>query len=470
METTLTYRIAPTMLRSGGVYGNMFMLWADPTDFMRSLYDHFGDIVPIGGRHPKYVFAFGPARNQEIFTNTTVFQNYSFDDIPYFAHSKAYARELTLGLGFLNGTEHRERRRLLRPSFSRESVNKFTDVFVSMTENMLASWKDRDTIEVFPELENLIVDMGLHTLMGLEPSPTAERVKKLFDEVFTLVFSISYGFLPVNIPGTAYYRAGVATQKLSVEITKLIEQKQQAGAQGDDILSQLVRLQAENPDFTMENLIGSAAGIFRGMYPNVASALVCAFLLLALHPGIMEDVLQEIHDQLHGRTPTAEDLDCLVLLDAVIMETLRILPPAYWIARISRAPFVLGGQEFPLGSTVLLSPFVTQRMADVYPEPDRFLPRRWIGVRHQPYAFIPFAVGVRQCLGQFYTINLCKAVMTTILQRYSLSLIPHTKLDFVGTRRPAPRPGTFMKIGPPGVPVVPEGLGGNYRRFVNLND
>jgi cytochrome P450 len=206
------------------------------------------------------------------------------------------------------------------------------------------------------------------------------------------------------------------------------------------------------------------------MYPNVASALVCAFLLLALHPEIMEDVLHEIHDQLHGRTPTAEDLDCLVLLDAVIMETLRILPPAYWIARISRAPFVLGEQEFPLGSTVLLSPFVTQRMADVYPEPDRFLPRRWIGIRHQPYAFIPFAVGVRQCLGQFYTINLCKAVMTTILQRYSLSLMPRTKLDFVGTRRPAPRPGTFMKIGPPGVPVMPEGLGGNYRRFVKLND
>jgi cytochrome P450 len=274
----------------------------------------------------------------------------------------------------------------------------------------------------------------------------------------------------LNIPGTAYYRAGVATQKLSVEMMKLIEQKRQAGSQGDDILSQLVRLQADNPGFTMEDLIGSAAGIFRGMYPNVASALVCAFLLLALHPKITEDVLQEIHDQLHGRTPTSEDLDHLVLLDAVIMETLRILPPAYWIARISRAPFVLGGNEFPLGSTVLLSPFVTQRMEDIYPEPDRFLPRRWIGMRHQPYAFIPFAVGARQCLGQFYTINLCKAVMATILQRYSLSLISHTKLDFVGTRRPAPRTGTFMKIRPPGELVVPEGLVGNYRHFVNLND
>ena len=156
------------------------------------------------------------ARNQEIFTDTTVFQAYSFDDISYFAHSKTMARELTLGLGFLNGTEHRERRRLLRPSFSRESVNKFTDGFVSLTENMLSSWKGRETIEVFPELENLIVDMGLQTLMGLEPSPTADKVKKLFDEVFTLVFSISYGFFPVDIPGTAYHRVGIASQKLSV--------------------------------------------------------------------------------------------------------------------------------------------------------------------------------------------------------------------------------------------------------------
>jgi cytochrome P450 len=470
MEKTLAYQIAPAMLRSTGLYGNMFMLWAAPTDFMQSIYDHFGDVVPMGGRHSKYVFAFGPARNQEIFSNTTVFQNYSFDDFPFLEHSKIMARELTLGLGFLNGTEHRERRRLLRPSFSRESVDQFTQVFVSLTENRLTSWKGREAIEIFPELEDLIVDIGLHTLMGLEPSPTADEVKKLFDEVFSLVFSIAYGFFPFDLPGTAYHRAGVATQKLTVALTELIEQKRQAGAHGDDILSQLVRLQAENPDFSMANLIGSAAGIFRGMYPNVASALVCAFILLALHPQIMEEVLQEIQDQLHGRNPTAEDLDCLKLLDAVIMETLRILPPAYWIARISRAPFVLGGHEFPLGSTVLLSPFVTQRMPEVYPEPDRFLPRRWIGVRHLPYAFIPFAVGVRQCLGQFYTIHLCKAVMATILQRYSLALLPHTKLDFIGTRRPAPGSGTFMKVGPVGIPPAPKDLRGNYRQFVNLGD
>ena len=56
------------------------------------------------------------------------------------------------------------------------------------------------------------------------------------------------------------------------------------------------------------------------------------------------------------------------------------------------------------------------------------------------------------------------------LQRYSLSLIPHTKLDFVGTRRPAPGPGTFMKIGPVGTPTAPKDLRGNYRHFIKLDD
>jgi cytochrome P450 len=109
-------------------------------------------------------------------------------------------------------------------------------------------------------------------------------------------------------------------------------------------------------------------------------------------------------------------------------------------------------------------------MPEVYPEPDRFLPQRWIGVRHQPYAFIPFAAGVRRCLGATYAINLCKIVIATIFQRYSISFLPHSKLDILGLRRPVPRAGTLMKIDRPGVPILPADLGGNYRCFVCLDD
>ena len=130
MVNTFSNRVTPSLARIGGTYGNMLLFWASPTDYMQSLYDNFGDVVPIGYR-PKNVFAFGPDRNQEILTNTDVFQNHSFDDISYIAHSKEYARELTMGLGFMNGPEHRQRRRLLRPSFLKESVSQYTGILVS---------------------------------------------------------------------------------------------------------------------------------------------------------------------------------------------------------------------------------------------------------------------------------------------------------------------------------------------------
>lgn len=468
MGATFSYRITPSLSRVGGLYGNILLFWSSPTDYMQSLYDHFGDVVPLGYK-PKNVFVFGPARNREILTNPEVFENHTFDDITYFQHSKEYARELALGLGFLNGPAHAERRRLLRPSFLKESVSQYTPTFVDLTERMIASWDKRETMEIVPEFMNLAVSMGLKTLMGLDPSPAADKVKALFEEMFALVFSLTYAFFPVDLPGTTYRKAGIATQKLSAAVTELIAQKRREGVDGDDILSQLIRRQDENPDFTLPDLIGTVTGLFRGMYPNVASALSCIITLLALHPKVTEEVLQEINDRLQGRNPGPEDLDHLPLLEGVVMEALRLLPPAYWLIRISRAPYTLGGHEFPTGTNVLLSPFVTQRMPEIYPEPDRFIPRRWIGVQHQPFTFIPFAGGIRHCLGSVYNLHLCMTVMATLLQRYSLSLLPNTQLDLVGSRRAFPKDGTLLKIGRPGVPVLPANLTGNYTRFINMN-
>lgn len=468
MGATLSYHMTSSLSRIGGTYGNILLFFSSPTEYMQSLYDHYGEVVPLGYT-PKNVFVFGPERNKEILTNPEVFQNHSFEDISYFQHSKEYARELALGLGFLNGPAHRERRRLLQPSFLRESVDEYTPSFVALTKRMMDSWGQSETFEIVPEFMELSVSMGLKTLMGLDPSPTADKVKALFEEMFGLVFSLPYALFPINLPGTTYRRAIVATQKLSAAVTELIEHKRATGVEGDDMLAQLIRLQDENPDFTVPDLIGTVTGLFRGMYPNIASALVCITLLLALHPNITEEVLQEINDQLQGRTITAEDLDHLPLLEGVVMETLRMLPPQYWLVRISRTPHVLNGYEFPAGSNVLLSPYVTHRMPELYPDPHRFNPHRWIGTQHKPFSFIPFAGGVRHCLGSVYSLHLCMIVTATLLQRYSVSLLPRTKLDLIGLRRAFPRDGTRLKLGRPGVPVLPDDLTGNYTRFVSVN-
>jgi hypothetical protein len=60
-------------------------------------------------------------------------------------------------------------------------------------------------------------------------------------------------------------------------------------------------------------------------------------------------------------------------------------------------------------------------------------------------------------------------VIATMLQRYSVSLLPGTKLDFVGLRRAFPRDGTQVKLDRPGVSVLPPDLTGNYTRFINVS-
>jgi cytochrome P450 len=338
---------------------------------------------------------------------------------------------------------------------------------VTLTEQFISDWDRRSSLEIYPEIENLVIRIGLQTLLGLESSAAAMRLKDLLEELFDVMYSIKYVLSPYNLPGGPYQRSIAVSRQLSQAMRDLVAEKQAAGLHGEDVLSQLIRLMDSSPDFSLDDLLGTTMGIFRGMYPNAATALVCSFLLLALFPSSAEEVVQELCSRLHGRPPTDEDLDHLPLLEGVILESMRLLPPVYWIPRIARAPFALGGWEFAAGTNIFLSPYVTHRMPEIYPDPDSFLPKRWIGARQNTYAYLPFSAGPRRCIGATFALKMMKVVMATILQRYSLSLPDRARLDFLGMRRPVPRSGTTVRIEPAGPPAVSVGLRGNFRNFVN---
>jgi len=467
MTPTFSYGISRPLIHSG-IYGNLLLFSLNATTYMQTLYKVDGDVVPVS-RDRKYVFAFGSEHNQTVLSNTDVFHNHTYEDIPYLSRSTSYARELTTGLAFLNGEAHRHRRRQMMPYFHREWTARYSDVMVRLTSDFISGWSRRESMEIYPEIEDLVIRIGLQTLLGLESSAAAMRLKVLLEELFDVMYSIEYVLTPYNLPGGPYQRSIEVSRELSHAMKELVAEKRAANLQGDDILSQLVHIMEISPDFTLDDLLGTTMGIFRGMYPNAATALVCSFLLLALFPDVAGEVLQELQDRLHGAPPSNDDLDNLPLLEGVILEGMRLLPPVYWIPRIARAPFALGRQEFAEGTTIFLSPYVTHRIPQIYQDPDHFLPKRWIGARQITYAYIPFSAGPRRCIGATYAMNLMKIVMATILQRHSLSLPDHIRLDFLGIRRPVPRAGTMMRIGPAGCPSRPADLRGNFRNFVSYN-
>ena len=120
-------------------------------------------------------------------------------------------------------------------------------------------------------------------------------------------------------------------------------------------------------------------------------------------------------------------------LDAVCKETLRIRPVVPIVARHLREPFSVMGHELPPGTVVAPCIYLTQRRADVYPEPDHFRPERFLEGAPDTYAWLPFGGGVRRCLGAAFAQMEMRVVLRTILSTVRLTAA-ETQFDEVSRR------------------------------------
>ena len=130
-------------------------------------------------------------------------------------------------------------------------------------------------------------------------------------------------------------------------------------------------------------------------------------------------------------------------LDRVVNESLRLWPPGFISGRRATNDFEFEGHTVPGGSIVLYSAYVTQRMPELWPDPDRFLPDRWIDLEVDPYAFAPFGGGYRRCIGFSFATQELKVLLVEVLRRVEMTGL-----------RPAVEPTGVAAISPKGgVPV-----------------
>eukprot|EP00741_Cyanophora_paradoxa_P025802 tig00000396_g24897.t1 len=115
-------------------------------------------------------------------------------------------------------------------------------------------------------------------------------------------------------------------------------------------------------------------------HETTMSALTFCMALVARYPETQDLIVGELDAQLAGRPPSFDDLKGLVVLEAAMKETLRLYPPTHQLAREAPPGGVTLGEYFiPGGRWVFLAPWQLHRMEEVFPEPERFDPRRWLG-------------------------------------------------------------------------------------------
>ena len=146
------------------------------------------------------------------------------------------------------------------------------------------------------------------------------------------------------------------------------------------------------------------AGLFmQAATETTASLIGWALLHLSGRQDLWERLQEE--NRATGEASVSHDLlKSLEFHQAVITESLRITPPVWFISRVVAEECVIGKLRLPIGSRIVLSPWVTQRSKTSFKDPLAFSPERWVenprGLNRG--SFFPFGLGGRICIGESY--------------------------------------------------------------------
>jgi len=118
--------------------------------------------------------------------------------------------------------------------------------------------------------------------------------------------------------------------------------------------------------------------------------------------------------------------------EKVIKESLRLYPPVPSFSRIALEDHLIGSHPVSRNMTLIISPYVTHRLAQHWDNPYEFDPDRFGKERsdgRSPFAYIPFAAGPRSCIGSNLALMVSKLVIALIMQRYDLTLVPGQSME-----------------------------------------
>ncbi|MGC4090907.1 MAG: cytochrome P450 [Polyangiaceae bacterium] len=442
-----------------GRSGNLLQFAIDPVRYVGTLFERYGRIavlvrgstrlVSIERGVPATVFLYGPELNRALLTGHDEFHKSAlsgplYPQEPINERRQPLTRLLT-GLFHVNGDAHRQHRRLLMPAFHKSRIETYRNDMVEIAESVLSGYRHDTVRDICPDMMELTLRVATKTLFGADLGEAGVRVGRALHDWLNL-FRLSAA-LPWDGPFIPYRRWLNVSRSIDAQLVDILAQRRKTGFSGSDMLSMLMEARDENGgQLSEDELIGHAGVIFAAGHETSSHALSWTMLLLSQHPRILSDLYDELDGVLHGDAPRVDQLASLPLLERVVKESLRILPPVPFNHRVVGVETELGGHRLPRNTEVITSIYHTQRMPDLFENPTHFLPGRWAGLDPGPYAYNPFGTGPRMCIGATFALMEIKIVLALLVQRFRFELAPGSKVNRFLSITMAPRPGLKMRI------------------------
>lgn len=447
--------------------GGLMRFFRDPIGTVHSLRER-GDVVALAEGDPRLVAAFGAAHHRTVLSDSQRFHNYavSMFGVP----AKAPVRRLMNALTSMNGEQHKRHRRLMMPAFTKSAIDGYRDSMVTVCEASLARWKPGTTVDMAHEMVELTLVAAMQSLFGLDRENEASELGHMGMKILEGLTDVRNMLFPFDLPGTPFRKYMQVCGDAEQRFRAIIQTRREMKHRPRDVLSTLIDAHDEDGSrLTDDELVGHTCVLFIAGHETSAFTLSWTMRLLAQHPRVLADLVDELEGALHGDAPTVAQLANLPLLDAVIRESMRLLPPTpFLFIRQAIEAFTLGRYDLPRDAQIILSPYIAHRDPVLFPEPMRFRPERWKTVDPGPYEYIPLGAGPRLCIGAGFARQLVPIALATIVQRFRFSVVDDITIDRkIQGITLGPTPGIPMRIEAPHRRFTPAArIRGNVREMV----
>uniref|UniRef100_A0A8C9DBX7 unspecific monooxygenase n=1 Tax=Panthera leo TaxID=9689 RepID=A0A8C9DBX7_PANLE len=181
----------------------------------------------------------------------------------------------------------------------------------------------------------------------------------------------------------------------------------------------------------LELVAQSIMFIFAG-YETTSTSLSFLVYELATHPDVQQKLQEEIDATFPDKAPPTYDaLVQMEYLDMVLNEALRLYPIVGRLERVCKRDVEISGVFIPKGAVVMVPTFTLHRDLDLWPEPEEFCPERFNKKNKDsinPYIYLPFGTGPRNCIGMRFAIMNMKLALVRVLQNFSFKPCKETQI------------------------------------------
>ncbi len=335
---------------------------------------------------------------------------------------------LVLGNGLVtsSGELWKRHRRIIQPIFHRSRMAAMADRMVQVGEQRLADWARHEgqPVNIAAEMMQLALEVISQTMFTTSMTQHIDQINQSLGVSLRYAFNSFHNPLrfPLWVPTARNREFRAAMQYMDGLIYALLAERRRTGTRHGDLLDLLLQARDEETGTGLsdQELRDEALTIFAAGHETTANALAWTWYLLATHPEAKARFHEEVDRVLQGRTPTAGDLAHLPYTRAVFDESLRLYPPAAAVQRKTSAPVTVRGLTLPAGAIILVGVYNLHRHPDFWPDPERFLPERWLkeGQPEARYAYLPFGAGPRACVGTHFATVEGPLLLALIGRRY----------------------------------------------------